>query len=953
MGFLDIKKELLGVAFDPNQVQIDLYKYMEKLLNGSDIPDPTNPFMFLIESNATVGSTLLEQMKINLRKLYPVLATSREDLYHHVYDREIDNIFAYPSIGSFTFSISVQQLLTQGKNYGKYYELIIPTFTRVIVKNFYKFMVLNDIVIRYYPFTKKTMVITMPSELDIGFVGNEVLESYTVVDNNNLEWIIFNVVLKQIDGIYINEPIIPANGYNKDIELNDQLYTVYSRANSESLGYVDLIPVFSDFVYDVKKPILKCILKNDKLLNISLYDVFLTDSDFNRIETLVFTTKGELNTNFSSLTKDEFVVDFSLVKDIRGEIGNVINTNLIVYSNSTVNGGRNMLSVEQLKDIIINNTTGDNALPITNYDLKERVSRLGYELKEDLDSLLNRQYVVTKDLSFSEDKYVYANPNLILDTLKLTADEINNLPSKIKLNEGTLIIEPFTFFYKDNYNFKPLQEAEVSRLLNASQEDLKSLLQEKRYFYNIYKYVCDFNNSIDFRIYEVNAPKVLYSKSIYFNKDLDLNLSYLRNSVKRVDNQYIVNIYFNMDETVKSLVDDGYVKAIFKFKPSNYGSDIVLSCEIDSTNGIVKFVFDLDSYIDANDSVKLNNFVSIMDSVKIGKEIQGKLFIYTTDTKYLTNDNAYSDEILEVDSEFKALISAFDLNIKLYERIDYLFSNYRISPTLRRYKTYEEDVYLTYEEDVYAKDEDGNYILEEVKFNGETVKRLKVLHHKGDVVLDENGNPIIKHKAGDVILDSNGRPVVDYQFGYEHFLDILVFELEFFLTKDPDYTKFMISKYLELDNFLLNELKQINSELLENTKLVYKPKYNLRDVEIYINNTINTTPAFIRPKVILYVIEDIDDTTVFDELVRKLNILVQEAISKFNNRIEMSNYVMSKLDYDNVQYLKIENIDQVGELNVYNFLPNSNRFIINKKIEMNSDSVYIPQLDMDIELIKI
>jgi len=953
MGFLDMKKELLGIAFDPNQVQIDLYKHMENLLNGNDIPDPTNPFMFLLESNATIGSVLLEQMKLNLRKLYPVLANTKEDLYHHIYDREIDNIFAYPSVGSFTFSISVQQLMSYGTNHGKYYEITIPTFTKVIVKNYYKFMVLNDIVIRYYPLTKRTMVLTMPSKLNIGFIGNEVLESYVIVDNNNLEWIIFAAPLKQIDGIYINEPIVPTNGYNRDIELNDQLYTIYSRANSQSLGYVDLIPVFSDFVYDVKKPILKCKLKNDRLLNVSLYDVFLEQSDFNKIETLTFTTKGKLNTNFNTISKDEFVLDFSLVKSINSTVGSIVNINPIVYSDSTINGGRNILTTDELKEIIINNTTGDNALPITNYDLKERVSRLGYSLKEDLDSVLNRQYIVTKDLSFSEDKYIYANPDMILDTLKLGNDEINNLPNKITFTEGNFVIEPFTFFYKDNYTFKPLSEPEIDKILSASSEDLKVLLKEKKYFYNIYKYVCDFGKSLDYRIYEVNTPKVLYAKSIFFNKDLDLNMTYIGRSTKRVGNKYIVSINFNMDSNIISLVDDSYIKGVFKFKPDNSGSEIALECEIDTVNQAVKFTFDLDSYIDSDDKVMLKNFLSVMDSVKISGNIEGKLFIYTTDDNYAGTTTIYDSELLEIDKDYKSTISVFDLKIELYKKLEYLFSNYRISPTLRRYKRYEKDVYLTYNKDVYVKDKNGDYILEDVKFNGKTVKRLKVLHKKGDPVIGENGNPIIKHKKGDVILDNNGRPIVDYKFGYEHFLDILTFELEFFVVKDPTYSNFMISKYLELDSFLLNELKEINDELLENTKLVYKPKYSLKDVQVYINDTLINTPAIIKPRIVLYILESIKESTVYDELVRKLNILLQEAISKYNNKQDMVNYIISKLDYENVQYLKIEGIDEVGGLNVYNFAPNSNRFILNKKIEADINSVYVPQIDMSVELVKI
>jgi len=953
MSFLNMKEELIGVAYDPNQVQISLYNKMESLLNGNDIPDPTNPFMFLLESNATVGATLLEEMKNNIRKLYPSLANSKEDLYHHVYDREIENIFAYPSEGSFTISIAIQQIINYGVDKGKFYELIIPTFTKIIVKGFYKFMVLNDIVIRYYPNTNKTMVITMPSELSIGYIGDEVLESYLITDNNNTEWLVFNITIKQLDGKYIKEPVIPTNGYTKDINLEDQFNTLYSRATSDTLGNINLIPTFSDFVYDVKKPILKCNLKNDKLLNIALYDVFLANSDFNRIETLIFTTKGKLSTSFNNISKEEFIFDFSLVKDINKDIGSIVNVTPVIFSNSFINGGRDILPLSELKDIIINNTTGDNNLPITNYDLKERVSRQGYKLKEDMDSTLRRQYTVTKDLSTSQDNFVYSNPDVFLDTLEISHENITKLPDKLKIKDGSLIIEPFTFFYKDNYTFKPVDQTLVNSIKSMQINDLSEFLLKNKYFYNIYKYVCDFSESIDYRVYEVNTPSVTYIKSIYYNKELGYNVNFINKKVERKDNSYTVSIDVNIDNQFADEVDNGYVKAIFKFKPKVGSSEIVIDGTIDVTNKKILFTFDLDDYIDSSDSVKLINFSSVMDSVSINGEIKGKFFIYTTNKDVNNNSSSYLNEVLLIDSDCKGVISVFDSSVLLFKRIDYLYSNYRISPTLRLYERYKEDVYMTYEQDVYAKDENGDYILEDTEVNGETVKKLKVLHHKGDIRYDKDGNPLIKFKQNDVVIDENGKPVINYQSGYTHYLDILVFELEYLLTPDVNYKTFIINKYLELNNYLLTELRHLNAELLENTKITYRPNHTLKDVQVYLNSTIFNTPFNIKPRIVLYIIDDITDNKIFEELVRKLNILLQDAIKKYNNRLDMVKYISDRIDYDNIEYIKIENLDTIGELNIYSFLPDSNTFSINKKLAMNSDASYVPQLDFDLKIVRV
>jgi hypothetical protein len=142
-------------------------------------------------------------------------------------------------------------------------------------------------------------------------------------------------------------------------------------------------------------------------------------------------------------------------------------------------------------------------------------------------------------------------------------------------------------------------------------------------------------------------------------------------------------------------------------------------------------------------------------------------------------------------------------------------------------------------------------------------------------------------------------------------------------------------------------------ELLENTKLVYKPKYTLKDVQVYLNNTIYNTLAIIKPTVTLYVNEFITDESENNEIIRRLNVLLQQAIVKFNNRLKMVDYILEKIDDDKVQYVKIDNLDTIGELNTYNFVEGSNRFIVSKKLAINKDSFYVPQLDFTLKIVKV
>jgi len=607
MNFSDVRKELLAHAYDPNKVQIDTYRYLETLIEGNDIPEPTNPFTFLVESNAMVGSMLLEEMKINLRKLYPMLAKNKDDLYNHIYDKEIENIFAYPSMSSFNIALPVKEIIRFGEDKDEYYELVIPAYTKLIVKDFYYFTFLNNTVIRYFKKTNKPMVIEMPNVLPIAFTGDRILNSDIIIDSDNLKWVYTTVELKQIDLNYIKQPIIPTEGFNKVINFKDQFNTIFGRVMTNTVGLTDVKPVFSNFVYDVKDPILRCKLKDDNNLSINLYDLFVKNNMVTQIELLMSTTKGNLKTSFSSLTRNDFKLDFSLAKTILNNVGGVEFCNPIITSNSYVNGGRDILTTEELKQIIVNSTTGANKLPITSYDIKERVSRFGYVLKPYLDSILRRQYIVTKDLTTnSTNPNFYASADIILDTLSISYKDIPSLPKKVMLKDGMLVIEPFTFFKKEGTVFKTLNDIDVSSLLNLPLDKLHTKLKSNRYFYNIYKYVCDFKEAIDYRIYDVNTPKVNYIKTVYYNGNMNYLLLYKNNRVIREGHNYKLIITFDTDETTR-VQSDNSLKALLVFKANKHSSKVAIDGEFNLNSNELIFNFELDNYINADDEVVLKN----------------------------------------------------------------------------------------------------------------------------------------------------------------------------------------------------------------------------------------------------------------------------------------------------------------------------------------------------------
>jgi len=943
----NILDDISNLLYNPSAIQSKVLELLSKGSEGKvDIPDPTNPFVFLVESNALIGSGIVQEFGNNIKKLYPHLAENKEDLYHHLSDNELQDIFASPSTGKFRFFLSIDEIKNNIPLTNNYYELLIPKLTKITVNDIV-FTVLNDIVIRYYD-SRKTFVKLVGNNIGISHDNDIICPSGIITDSNLNEWLIFDVDIQQLNYTIINDTIINSKPFYKRIPIENQYAYAEAYAYSPTNGsMIKLNKTYSSFVYNPAiptvylKPIGKELIVEIPLIYTS-NNVITGDFKLD-----LFTTHGELDMPLENYSMSDFSISFpENIDDPRFKP--LLNMNVLTKGIGFTYGGRNELTFEELKNKIIYHSTGDNLLPITEDEIKEELSQIGYELINKVDTILDRIYIADKKISsLGFDVNVLAD--VFSENIVIRANNIDNI--YIKQDGPRLIINPFTVFELMEGKLRPLTVTELEEINEMEKDELLTLISQKKYFYNIYKYVCDFENKLKVRAYDLNMPSVYNNRNIVINSGLNTLTTLSNYKLTRLKDDFYLTFTINPDENFLNL-DLNSLKIQLTLYGENEGVKYSFFGEIlETETGLVGRVkINTTGYINEDDKVELSNFISSLTVGSCNLINDAYLLIYST-TK-LANDKDLTLLSLAESEDVQTVIYKEDLTLEFGKRLTYLYTNYDVNYTSRKYKTYDEDVYLTYEEDVYELDETGTPKLIPVDTDGDGEPddvEFVILHRKGDPVLDDEGKPIIVHKAGDVVLDENGDPIIDYELGLEHILNLLLLEYPIRSATNPVYRDYRIALYKELTYTVTTELDDINSRILENTVIKFKPRNNLRDVKLVVNDTIYSVPNFINPVIDIYVVNTVltpDLSTNFKLIAGRI---LQEGLRE-NKRISEITDDITKALGDNVVSVKIYNTDNIGDIDIKTYTPDSSRLVIDKRLSIGSDGTLLPELKVDVNI---
>ena len=925
-GIVDIR----SILDDPTQVQRTILGMIDTASDGNlYVKDATNPFTMLLEATSAIGASLKMENHVTTRSIYPNLASSPEEIFRHITDKEIEGMFAIPSEAPFIFYINLIDVRDNGIKItdGKYTMYKIPIYTEIVVGG-YTFTLLNDIEVRLYD-NGSVYAVQHNNDLDISISDLSILPCEKFNDADGKTWIVLETRIKQVYRSTINDVILDNNGYKKTLLLSSWYYYTDAMYVTPTGNIKFKKSLVEDYI-DISTPTMY-INSVDMSLYYRVPEVYSINLRYTgNIQIDTYETSGYINLPLSTYK----VTDFSIIlgKTTQDAASAVSRSVLMhVMSRGSSEGGKNGMSLEELKASIIYNSTGPVDVPVTFHNLMKYGSYNGFEITKALDVITSRVYVASKNLPESTDPLIHASPDIFCCTVNVSKDTYSN-PYVIQ-NSDYIVVKSGAIFKEYNGVVTMASQEELNNINTSVGVDFITLLDNNKYFYTPYYYVIKKDDTVvTATVYDLDNPLITTYNIIDRNTSIPENANINRYGIFKTDTGYklIIDLLANSYVTAFN-VNDIKLQATFML----YGVDAKVSFlgVRNSDTGFYEFDINTNFFID-DDYIVINNGTSNIYSKLL--PLIGDIYIHLFIENTSYTSTYLKSEIVTNSSSNYVVVSKDLLKYTLGTNLKYLWNRVRTTYSGRKFLTYTADVPMTYNSDVYEVFSNGTTIK---IVNGSVVRN--VLHRAGTAMLNTDGTPVIKHYKDDIVLDSNGVPVIDVDAGVERALDITLIELDFLYANSEVYNNYRKVFYNNINSWLTDDLAVMNKIVLENTVVQYKPLNTVNPVSVTVNKSTHYLPYFIVPDVILYT----KGSTLSIEEIEQYSYTLGKIIHTFldNSYLDISvleNRIKQFIG-EKILGVKISSVDINDEARFITFTNKEDRLCLKKRLSINKSGEYI------------
>ena len=967
----DLLKSVGDVSVNPANIQRVVLESMESV-DGTetDIVDPTNPFVFLMEASSVTAAATMNRNAALMRRQYPTLAQNVEDLYHHMSDADYANRFAVPSKTTMTLMLSVDEIKQRALETETGIRMMsIPRDTEFTVEGM-TFTLQYPINIQVMPHGGLRVVYDtdVPSSLqtlESNSIDYQFVRMPTGDGINNLRLLKFQVPVFQFKITPHYDQINKSSGFYKVYPFTDQFYfcKVYL-ATGENGEWEEIHTTHSEQVYDPTKPtaLLK-VLENSVAVKIpQIY--FSKNIVDGGIRVDVYSTKGNINVflgryeprNFKAKWNDHSKNESPYNAPIRS-FGT-----MLMYSDDVVSGGRQELTFEELRERVINNSLGTNDLPITSNQLVTYVNDLGYDIVKDVDNITNRIYLATKALPKPEDSFVQSGMGCSIKKLQASISQLVNVRG-VRDNGPRVTLDAGMVFNTNRGIVSVVDNAVLDAIEAASPENRVAMIQNENLVYTPFHYVLDTTeDAFEARAYHFSSPEIRSKEFIAENETAMLEVSTFRYGIDKTDNGFKIVLTTRTGDAIKEL-EDSQVHCQLSFVPPGEVDRATMNGVLAGKTEDGEYVFEFDvvsNYdVDSDDNLILESFKMYDDGdKKIPIPLNAGI-----DITYIVSDY-YIDGIenTEIDSVKGNYQLPVDTKAIMQERfkvnfgtaLNNLWRRTRSVASSISYKRYQEDVPAVYEETVYDRDPVTGVInVSRDETTGEV--NYAVLHQAGDPVLDADDRPVLKHRKGDVKLDGDGNPIPESNRQMLRQVDLLMFEGGFAFATDVNAISYASDSALMLVDWIVDDIGKINNRLLENTEMWYYPKTTMGGVKVNVENglstSINSEQSF---RVKLYMTRlGYDNLELRDDLSRTAIKTIAGAIQ--NRTISVNAIASTIKDRVSDDVLDVTVTGLGGEDNDYEMLTlvnGSDNLTIKKRLSVLPNNDITLQDDITVEFIR-
>lgn len=941
--------DIASYIYDPSKVQQVILEQLEAGTTGElVISDPTNPFVMGLEAAAVTSANAATEAKVLTRKIHPTLATTPEELYHHVSDDELANMFAVPAKAPIVFYINRNDL----RNFGYrpagalYVETVIPIGTVVTVLNT-PLTVLNDIVVRLYD-NGTIFVEQQSNDNDMAVNDIGVLLSGLTTNADGVPFIIFSTMLKQLNVVTKSTTASASEGFAEIIDITDQYcYSVisYKNANTGDV-YIPLKRSHSNEYIDPDTPTVY-ISVYDKQIMFKIPDMYLVDGGVSgNVKIEVYETKG----------KQYLPINKYLITDFKITLGNTtksipasVSTNIamLAHSTSVLNGGSNSMTLDELRSTIIYNKTGDIDLPMTGYQIERTGLMDGFFIYKSLDIISDRTYVASKNVPMVSSNLVFAKQDVFFNTAKIILSDIKNYPN-INVNEDNFVIRSNSVFKMVNGIIELITPDEDQLIKLMGNIDKINYLKNNKLFYTPFYYIVDTENGhTESRVYDLDNPKLDNMIIVGKNNSIIERVNTDKYAIEKTPMGYKIHLKVIANSEFESL-DKSTVKVQLALPLIGNEVNVYFDAEYDYNTQIYTFDIHSNLYIDSDGYIDISNGMSTLPNKRVSIFSLGTLYIYTTNTGVIDNTSYLVDEVYRQNgSKEHTVFSKETIEVTFGKEIKHLWNKLYNTYSERMYKLQPFDIPMTYEEDVYEVFPETNSIFRTIYVDGVATLDSNKLHSKGDVVLDESGNIIYRYRKNDIMLDAQGSPIIDLESGLIRYIDMLMLEYEFLIANSEAYSNYRSTTMDVIYGYLFDDVAGFNSRMLENTKILYKSFKSALPVSITVNNIVYSLSYLVKPNVTVHYVnitsltaQEVIDTT--NTIGKILDTYFEKNIIKLS---EIKTAVLAALG-TNAVAVKITNIDN-NNSELLSLDSKANRFVLGKTLDMNKNNELIVRYDIN------
>lgn len=955
-------KNIDKVRFNPSAIQRLVLQHLQDVSAATvDIVDPTNPFVFLLESSAVMTAGFCVANEANTRKMYPSMAQTPEDLYIHMSDKDYIDRFASPASTIFSLAIQLDDMLEKmvddPDTLGK--KVTIPRNT--------EFIIADTVFSLQYPIDIKKLA---HGGLQVVYDTDQVspLQSlssnvipYEIKTLGGIDFLYIEFEVTQFKITSVTPSISPSTGFNQTITIEDQFF--YARVffkNSSNAAWQEIYTTHTDQVHDPATPtaVLKVV---DNKLNVQIPQIYLSNNLIQgtlRID--VYQTKGAINMSMASYLANAFSANWRNIDKADDTVWSapIATLSTLPFSTKTVVGGKAELSFDELRLRVIKNAIGDRDLPITNVQIASSLNNKGYGVVKDVDVVTNRVFLATRQLPKPADEKLITAAAASIETFITSIDKAVTYVG-VKDNGPRITLTPELVYRNSDGIISVFPKANLTNLLALPGDDIANAVTNNKFLYTPFHYVLDTSsNQFEVRPYYLDKPEARSIRFISQNDTTNLQLNTNQYVLSRNSTGYKLTVVAKGNVAARALASDT-VKAQLSYIPVGEDSHAYLNGTLAGRTADNDFVFEFDLATDfdvnTEDSLFLKKFFMFDQTPRLTASSLLNEFdiIYSTTTAMPQNWTA---------SVVDTVIGRFLLPAQIYgitqEKVRLLFgyslknlwARSRSVTTAAEYQRYTANVPWTYEKDVYQVDPATGFAFSVV--SGDIV--YTKLHSAGDPVLDSGGQPTYRHRIGDVMLDDFGVPIPLNQSTVSRQIDMLFIEGAYFFATDPSSAAYRSNAADTIVDWITVDLAAMTPNLLEQTRIYFYPKATMGNIRVLTDGgllqTIEAGQSF---TVNLFVSKLVYDNTQLRETLRKSTIATIDKI------LEGSSVAVSKMTTalqdvygDDVKSLELYGLGGDRNLATLTVTGSGERCNIRKRLVKQADDSLIVEEDVTVNFIK-